>query len=129
MIERDQRSVGLGLDVDFPLAAIGALERVAVTRREYRVTVDDDLAILFFDREELVARAFAQRFRRFVGLMGMCWLGRKWKRGDDRHSGLDAGLTERRKEPDLVYGINSDPVSNVAQKSFGSLDHALAFEV
>ena len=59
MIEGHEWRVGLGLDLDFPLAAIGSLESMAVAGREDGVTVHDDLAVLFLDGKELVTRALA----------------------------------------------------------------------
>ncbi len=129
MIESDERSIGLGLDLDFPLAAIRPLERVSVTRCEYGVPVNDYLAIFLLDREKLVARALAQSLWRFVGLMDVRRLRRKWKRCDNGNACLDTGLPKRWKEPYFVDRIQSDPLGNVAQKSLGGLYHARAVEV
>jgi hypothetical protein len=59
----------------------------------------------------------------------MLRLRRQRDRRDDSDSGLDTGLPQRREKTDFVDGVKSDPVSNVAQESFGSLDHAVALEV
>src|SRR5438552_11469084 len=56
-IDRDERRVRFRLNIHFPLAAVDSLDRVAIARRKNGVAVDDDLAILLFDREILLAGA------------------------------------------------------------------------
>src|SRR5206468_4617165 len=129
LIERHQRRVRLGLDVDFPLAAVRPLERVAITCSENRVAVHDDLAVMLLDREKLIAGTLAQGFGRFVGLVRVLRFGRKRNRGYHGDAGLDAGLAQWRKEPHLVDGVETDAVGNIAQESLGRLDHAVTFDV
>ena len=56
-------------------------------------------------------------------------LGRQRNGGHDGHSGLDSGLPQRRKQSDLVHRIQPDAFGDLAQESFGGLDHAVVFEV
>ena len=129
LIERDERRVSLGLDLDLPLSTIRTLEGVAVPGRENGMAMDDYRAIGFFDGKKLVPRALAQRFRRLVGLVDVRGLRGKRQRRDDCDAGLDAGLTQRREKSHLVDRFQSYSVGDVAQKSFGGLYHARAFEV
>lgn len=89
----------------------------------------DYLAILFLNRQELVAGTFSQRLRRLIRLVRVLGLGRKRNRryyGDAR---LDTRLAERWKQSDFVNGVESDAVGYVPQKSFSGLDHARTLEV
>jgi hypothetical protein len=129
LIDSDERRVGLGPDIDLPFSPIRTLESVPIPRCENRMTVDDYLAVFFLDRKKLVSGAFAQRFRRLVGLVAVRRLRRKRKCRDDCYAGLDARLTERREQPYLVDRIQSDSVSDVTQESFSGLNHAVALEV
>jgi hypothetical protein len=91
--------------------------------------MDDDRAIGFLDRKELVARALAQCLGRLVGLVDVHGLRRERQGSHDCDARLDTGLTQGRKEPHFVHRIQSDSVGDVAEKSFGCLYHARAFEV
>ena len=114
--------------IDLPLPAIGTFERVPISGSEYGVPVHDDLAILFLDRQKLVAGALGKRFGRFIRLRGMKGIGRQGNRGDNRDARLDSRLAEGREEPDFIDGVESDAIGDIAQKPLGSLDHALTFE-
>ena len=92
------------------------------------VAVDDDLAVSFLDRQKLIPGAIAERLRRLVGFVLVFRFGRKRNRGDDGDASLDARLTQRRKQPHFVDGMETDPIGDVAQESLGRFDHARTFE-
>ena len=129
LIERDERSIGLGADIDLPLPTIGTLESVTVSGREDRVAVDDDLAILFLDGKELVAGALTEGLGRLVFFMLVLRLRRERQRCDDGDAGLDSTLTHWREQPHFIDGLQSDALGNLAKESFGGFDHAVALEV
>src|SRR3954462_6300533 len=128
LIERDEGCVGLGAHIDFPLSAVGPLERVTVARGEYSVSMNDDLAVFLLDGEELVAGTLAQRLGRLVGLVDVLRLGRQGQRCHNGDASLHARLPERGKEPHFIDRVQADALGYVAKKSLGRLDHAVALE-
>jgi hypothetical protein len=91
------------------------------------VAVNEDLAVFLLDRQELVARALTQRFRRLVGLVRMLRFRRQRDRGHYGHSCLDPRLPQWREQSHFVDRVQADTRSDVAQEALGRLDHAVAF--
>lgn len=89
-IDRYDRRIRLGANVDLPSAALGSFESMTISRGEHRVTVHDDLTIFFFDRQEFISCAFGERFGRLVRLVGMLVIRRQRDRGDHGDARLDA---------------------------------------
>ena len=91
--------------------------------------MNDDLAILFFYWQKLVARAFSERFGRLFAAVSVDLFGRKRKRGNDGDTRFHPRLAERREQSHFIYGVQADAIGDIPQKTFSRFNHARAFTV